>query len=181
MVADNLNRSAVDAVLAQFPGPVRLSATKTMQKVILIGCLAFEFVLVKSLLTGQGVPALLVVLMLLVLCQILWSALVVFKRGALGLVLTSDGFTILYPLRSYTRTWKEVGDFKGATSRAPLFDMTFYNDRSSRKRLVEKLQSAIATLRFGRTSTLPDTYSLGSDRLAELMTAWHQRALSQPH
>lgn len=179
MVADSLDRTGIETLVVQFPGPVRLTAAKTAQKVILFACLVFEFVLAKSLLAGQGIAALLVALMLLVLCQIAWLALLLFKRGALDLTLNGEGFTIRYPLASRSYAWKNVGEFKEAASRTPLFDMTSYNDRSPGKRFMRRPQATIAMFRFGRNATLPDTYGLGSDRLAALMTAWQQRALSK--
>jgi hypothetical protein len=170
--------SEIDAILEQFPGPIALPANKGMQKAILIGCLVFEFVLVKALAAGEGNSTALLVLIVIVLWQILSIALLVMRRDGLTLTLGRDGFAIRYLLGMRTYAWSEVGDFIAAKSRAPLFDRTFYNNRSPAKSAMERVRSVIGMLRFGRNAALPDTYNLGADRLAQLLTLWRQRALS---
>ena len=170
------DRPDVDLMLAQFPGPVRLSAAKSLHKVILIGCLVLEFLLVKALVTGQGVPAAVLGVAVVVLAQILWCALVLLRRDTLALALDRDGFTIRYLLRPRTLAWDAVGDFTAWKSRA--FDLTMYNDATAAKGTIEAALSRYRKSRFGRDAALPDTYHLGAERLAQLMSLWRQRALS---
>jgi len=170
------NSMDVDSILARFPGPVRLTAAKSLLKVILICCLVVEFFLVKALVSGQGVPLVLWCVIVIVLLQIIWCTVVILRRDCLALTLNHDGFTIDYLLRSRTYSWSEVGEFVGAKAR--LFDLTLYNNRSATKGIMERVRSVIPKLRFGRNATLPDTYSLGGERLAQLMSLWQQRASS---
>ena len=145
----------IDSILAQFPGPVRLTAAKSLIKVVLICCLVLEYFLVKALVTGQGIPLAIWCAIVIVLLQIAWCTLAILRRGYLALTLHHDGFTIQYLLRSRTYGWSEVGEFAGIKAR--LIDLTMYNNRSSTKRIVERARSMIPTLRFGRNAALPDT------------------------
>ncbi len=166
-----------NSILAQFPGPVRLTATKGMLKVILICVLVLEFVSVKAVITGQGVPVALLGLVIFLLWPILHSTLLLLRAEGWALTLDRDGFTIQYLLRPRTFAWSEVGDFAAWKHRA--FDLMIYNDRSFAKGVIEGAMSKFRKLRFGRDAALPDTYNLGAERLARLMSLWQQRALSK--
>ncbi len=171
-------RPDVDAVLARFPGPVRLTAAKGMIQFVMIGGLIFEFLLGRSLYTGEGDnPVALVSVMIVMLAPILRSAVLMVRPDGLALTLNREGFTVNYLLRAKTRAWGEVGDFTVSTSRR--FDLTVYNDRSRNAGMFDRVMARLRKARFGRDAVLPDTYRLGSDRLAKLMTLWQQRALSK--
>jgi hypothetical protein len=168
------NSLDVDSILAQFPGPIRLTAGKNLFKVVLIACLVFEYFLVKALVEREGVPLVLWCVIVIVLLQIVRCTLVLLRRDCLALTLDRDGFTIQYLLRSRTYPWSNVGEFVAAKARP--FDLIMYNNRSPST--MERVRSVIPRLRFGRNATLPDTYNLGAERLAQLMSLWQQRTLS---
>ena len=92
-----------------------------------------------------------------------------------ALTLNREGFTVNYLLRAKTRAWSDVGDFAVSTSRR--FDLTVYTDRSGNAGMFDRAVARLRKMRFGRDAVLPDTYHLGSARLAKLMTLWQQRAL----
>jgi hypothetical protein len=171
-------RLDVDSILARFPGPVRLTAAKGMIRIIMIGGLVFEFLLGRSLIAGEGDPLTLVGVMIVVLAVVLRSAVLIVRPDGLALTLNRDGFTVRYLLRAKTRAWSEVGDFTAWTSRR--FDLTVYNDRSRSTGMIERVLSRLRKARFGRDAVLPDTYHLGAERLAKLMSLWQQRALPKP-
>jgi hypothetical protein len=171
-------RLDVDSILARFPGPARLNAAKGMIRIIMIGGLIFEFLLGRSLLAGESDNLIaLVSVMIVMLAPILRSAVLIVRPDGLALTLNRDGFTIRYLLRAKTRAWSEVGDF--TASKSPRFDLTVYNDRSRNAGMFDRVMSRLRKAKFGRDAVLPDTYRLGSERLARLMSLWQRRALAK--
>ncbi len=152
-----------DALLAKFPGRVRLYADKRFIQ-CLCGLFAVMAVVVgKGLFVGtdpQHFTAQLIIFVVL-----LWplglTAFIVLSRNALALDLYRDGFTLnAYAwYRPRRCMWAVAGDFGTRSFRF----MTFatWQDRPD-----------------GRPRLIPDTYGLGAEALARLMTQWRQRALA---
>jgi hypothetical protein len=156
------DRVDVAAVMAKFPGPVRLYGDKKFLRYVLGVFALIEFGLVKGLITGDGTHLIAVCILIAIL---LWglglTAYVMLNRNALAMDLDGDGFTVNYyawyrPLR---RAWSDVDDFGTRTNR--VMDSTTYNDRPA-----------------GRSRLFLDTYGLGAGGLAQLMSQWRQRALA---
>jgi hypothetical protein len=151
-----------DTALAKFPGPVRLYADKRFVRYLSLVFAAMEFVLGKGLLFGTDKRHF--VAQLVIFIALLWPllliALVVLSRNALALDLDRDGFTInayaWYRPRRYL--WSDVGEF--GTRSLRFIALVTYQDRVA-----------------GRQRLIPDTYGLGADGLAQLMSQWRQRAL----
>jgi hypothetical protein len=155
------DRTDATAVIAQFPGPVRLYADKIVLRYVLGIFAVIEFGLVKGLFTGDGTH---LIATWLLIALFLWgiglTAYVMLNRNALAMVLDRDGFTInrylwYRPLRC---AWSDVGDFGTRSNRA--MQSATYKDRQA-----------------GRQRLFPDTYGLGADGLVQLMSQWQQRAL----
>jgi hypothetical protein len=169
-------RPDVESILARFPGPVRLTAAKGMIRIIMIGGLIFEFLLGRSLLAGESDNSIVLLSVMIVMAApILRSAVLIVRPDGLALTLSREGFTLSYLLRAKTRAWSDVGDFSVWKSRR--FDLTAYNDRSRDAGMFDRVMARFRKARFERDAVLPDTYHLGSERLAKLMTLWQQRAL----
>jgi len=79
---------------------------------------------VKALVTGQGVPAAILTVAIVLLAPLLRSALLLLRPDGLALTLDRDGFTIHYLLRRRTFAWSEVADFTAFKSRA--FELTIF-------------------------------------------------------
>jgi hypothetical protein len=45
--------------------------------------------------------------------------------------------------------------------------------------MFDRVMSRLRKAKFGRDAVLPDTYRLGSERLARLMSLWQRRALAK--
>ena len=150
-----------DTALAKFPGPVRLYADKRFVQVLFWIFAAMEFVLGKALLLGTDKQhfAAQLVLFIVLLWPLLLIALIVLSRNALALDLDRDGFTInAYAwYRPRRHLWADVGDF--GTRSLRVIALATYQDRVT-----------------GRQRLIPDTYRLGADGLAQLMSQWRQRA-----
>ncbi len=159
-----LGAADVNAALAKFPGPVRLYADKRFVQVLFWIFAAMEYILGKALLSGadkQHFAAQLVVFIAL-LWPLFLVAFIVLSRNALALDLDRDGFTVnayaWYRARRYT--WQDIGEIGTRSFR--FMDFVTFEDRAA-----------------GRQRMLPDTYGLGAEALAQLVTQWRQRALAQ--
>jgi hypothetical protein len=155
---------AVDAFLAKFPGPVRLYANKRFVQVLFWIFAAMEYVLGKALLLGTDKQhfTVQIIFFIVLLWPVVLTSFITVSRNALALDLDRDGFTInayaWYRARRYL--WTDVGDF----GTRPFHFMTLarYQDQAA-----------------GRQRLIPDTYGLGAEGLAQLMTQWRQRALGK--
>jgi hypothetical protein len=167
----------VDALLAQFPGPVRLYAAKTYVRIALAALAVIEFMLVKGAVTSDHFTL------------IGWAALTVFSvaclstawtmlnRNALLLVLDGEGFTLNFTWRARRCSWQDVGDF--SVWQNSRFPVATYNDRTLARHPLQRLMCKYRRSRYGRDTALPDTYGLGAEGLARLMTQWRQRSLAK--
>jgi hypothetical protein len=153
-----------NAPLAKFPGPVRLYADKRLIRYLSGLFAAMAFIVGKALFLGTDPQHFTV--QLIVFIVLLWplglTAFVMLSRNALALDLDRDGFTInayaWYRARRYL--WTDVGDFGTRSFR--FIALASYQDRAA-----------------GRQRLIPDTYRLGAEGLAQLMTQWRQNALGE--
>ena len=158
--------SAADAgaLLAKFPGPVRLNADKRFAQYLFLIFAAMEFVLGKGLLFGTDRQHFTVqlVISIALLWPLLLIAVVVLSRNALALDLDRDGFTInayaWYRPRHYA--WKDIAGF--GTRNFRFLEFATFEDRGT-----------------GKQRQFPDTYGRSAADLARTLNAWRQRALAQ--
>ena len=154
----------VNAVLEKFPGPLRLYANKRLMQVLFWIFAAMEYVIGKALLLGTDKQHFVaqIIIFIVLLWPIVLTAFVTVSRNALALDLDRDGLTInayaWYRAKRYL--WTDVGDF--GTRSFHFMTLPRYQDQAA-----------------GRQRLIPDTYGLGAEGLARLMTQWRQRALGK--
>jgi hypothetical protein len=169
----------VVAILAQFPGPVTLRASKLKWIVVLVGN-AFIGVggVVLSLwsyLQGGltiGVVAGSVVGLFCVLAATVGTFSLVTER--MWAKLDTEGFDTqnVWGRRRHRR-WQDTDGFTAQWIN--FWPCTVYDDVNPASGWWEALNRAY----IGGKSLLPDTYGLGAENLAYLMTAWRQSALAR--
>jgi hypothetical protein len=162
----------VNALLAKFPGPLRLKANKTYLRMVFVVLAVIEFVLVKGALTGEGIKPAGWIILAFFTVALVSAAYAMLARNVFSLVLDGDGFTIRFTYRTRRCAWRDVGDF--STWKNGRISVATYNDPALANSLMSKYRRA----RYDRDTALPDTYGLGADGLAELMTQWQRRALA---
>ena len=159
----------VDALLARFPGPVALPASRLklgIAFVFLAGLAVFcVAVLVPRLPDAGWYDAVMTVASSVLISGLaLWTAYLLVRPGAVGLRLTADCFEIATFFARRRTRWREVSGFR-----------------------VERDDGGIRLVhcdvpdpkRRGATiaRTLPFNLPLSTDDLAVLMNAWRERAL----
>lgn len=96
--------------------------------------------------------------------------------GAAELTLNSDGFTMSSLFRQKSYNWTNVDGFAVAKVQYGFGVTKFvgYDDLLAAESRVARANVALA----GRNSGLSDTYGMSVERLADLMSAWRERALA---
>jgi hypothetical protein len=164
------SKSRVDAMLAQFPGPVTLYPSRLKYSLLLL--VSALFVAGGVAMVRSAAPAGWLVLIFFGLCAVFFVMLLL--PGAAALLLDRDGFEMTSLFRRHRARWRDVSAFEVVAIH--LKTMVVYNDKNLAGRALAKLSIAIA----GRNAGLPDTYGLSGTALADLMTRWRECALSQP-
>jgi hypothetical protein len=156
------------AILARFPGPVRLTPSPRKWLLVLAGCLAFVLIGVWMrnddavgawfgiAFFGLGVPI----------------AGAMLLPGAASLVLDADGFEVTNLFRRYRAHWANVTGFTVAGVAPSGTKMVVYDAAAGKHNLLGE----ISTRLVGRNAGLPDTYQLAPADLASLMAGWRERA-----
>ena len=115
-----------------------------------------------------------------------WFVLMVFGLGAIiggvmllpgaGMLrLDRDGFETTSLFRRHGFLWQAVKGFEAIRISHSMTKMVVYDDINLSGRTLAKFNAAIA----GRNAGLPDTYGLSAADLADVMTRWRERALTQ--
>ena len=156
------------ALLARYPGPVRLTPSPRKWLLVLAGCLAFVAggIAMRSdnafgawlgiAFFGLGVPI---------------SATMLLP-GAASLVLDADGFAVTNMFRRYRVRWANVTGFTVAGVPPSGTRMVVYDDAAGKHNLLGEINTGLV----GRNAALPDTYRLAPADLANLMAGWRERA-----
>jgi hypothetical protein len=158
----------VDAILAQFPGPVILHASRRKWLLVLLGCGVF---------TAGGIG------MLWNAAPLAWLILSLFGTGTIGaavmllpgagtLRLDQDGFEETKLFRQRCVRWENVSEFGWAAIHLNTF--VVYDDTKASSRALAKIN----VLYTGHNPALADTYGVSAAALAALMARWRDRALS---
>lgn len=163
----------VDLILARFPGPVTITASRLkllVALVALLGLLVFSVHLLMEAIDAWSSEVLWASACVLVLGGLVASVAILLLPGMTGLTLDVDGFAIGVILRRDRYAWRDVSGFRiedeygAAQLRLVVFD----------------LRATSAHPRRGATAALPGNYPLSEEDLALLMTQWRERALALP-
>lgn len=178
----------VATLLAQFPGPVRLAASKWKWWGFVITAALFTIVGIgesinsasRGILDWIGVA-------FFGVCTA--SGIVGIFLGGFELTLDSDGFTCRVVRRSERWRWDDVGDFAvveyaAAMQGASLRKQVGFNDKRLPKATSRALGEGITKALTGRDCYLPDPYGSSSfglpmEDLARLMSKWQECALAR--
>ncbi|MGU3359164.1 hypothetical protein ACLBWX_02400 [Methylobacterium sp. M6A4_1b] len=169
-------RSA-DALLARYPGPVVLRASKRKLLVLAALSAAFGGVMLWTLLY-EAIP---------IAAQVLvWPGVVLFLGGAplmiviairgSALHLDGVGLTIVQADRVRRVGWHDASGFTAVAVSRAAQRIVMFDDASAEDTRLAAMNRKLT----GRGMGLPDTYGLDPDALAELLTAWRMRAVSCP-
>jgi hypothetical protein len=163
------SKSQVDAILAQFPGPVALQASRLKFGLALVGALAIVAATIWVMSDHPRDPWLWLGLIFFGQGVIAFAAMLL--PGAGGLRLDPHGFETTRLFRHYRTRWQDVSEFKTFN-----FRLTFvvYNNRTLTGWL-PWLNVAIA----GHNTALGPDYGFSAGDLADLMNRWRERALRQ--
>jgi hypothetical protein len=160
--------SRLGAILARFPGPVRLAPSRRKLVLFLLGSMAFTAAGIVMIRSGDatgwfsgfftlGIPI----------------AIIMLLPGAAGLVLDGQGFEVTSLFRSHRASWADADGFAVAKLPPRGHQIVVYDNKA----LQHLALAQITVSRVGRNAALPDTYGLKPDALAELMTHWRAQAL----
>ena len=163
--------SAPAEILSRFPGPVVLAPSRRKWLFVLGVSVAFVAIgfwmrhdepLGGWLVVGFfGLGTLVAPLMLL--------------PGAGGLRLDSDGFEMMTLFRRHHSRWAEVSEFEVVCVPPTLQTMVAFDHARAEDSALAKANRILV----GRTSGLPDNYSLSYEDLAAIMNEWRARAISR--
>jgi hypothetical protein len=167
------SNSRVDAILAQFPGPVTLYASRAKWLLALVICLLFVAAAIWGMWSmGTTDPRGWMALIFFGVGAVVAGAMLI--PGVMALRLDHDGFERVWLFhRCSLSPWEDVSEFKWII--VQVNTMVIYNNKSLSGRMSSKLRAAL----WGRTNGLPDTYDLSGDELVDVMSHWRERALSQ--
>jgi hypothetical protein len=160
--------SRLDAILARFPGPVRLTPSPTKWLLVLLICIGFTAIGVAMVRSGDangwwcgffalGIPV----------------AAIMMLPGAAGLVLDAEGFEVTSLYRMHRTRWADTDGFDVARLPPRGHKMVVYDNVTYQRRALAQFNVGLV----GRNAALSDTYGLKHEALAELMTRWRARAL----
>jgi len=94
------------------------------------------------------------------------------------LLLTAKGFTVRSMLKSQTFRWEEVEEFQTMSVKAAT--MVVYSLSTQGKlRFTESMWRKLNKALSGGEESLPDTYGMSAEALADLMNQWKKKAVSQ--
>jgi hypothetical protein len=162
-------------ILARFPGPVTLNASRKKWIVILLGCGAFVAIGVWMTASGQTEDKIYG-----------WGGLVFFGLGmvvaaiamlpgASMLKLDRERFEVTSLYRRQSYRWQDTTGFEAVQIPPARQKTVAFDDVNAKKKALARLNVGLV----GRNSGLPDTYGLYAADLANLMAQWRARAVSQ--
>jgi hypothetical protein len=158
--------SAAD-ILARFPGPVTLHPSLKRWGLIFAGSALFaiggEWMIRSGAFGGW--------LVLIFFGAVTVIAAVAMLPGAGALTLDAAGFEVTSLYRHSRTRWQEASDFTAARIPPSRQRFVVFNHTRTGRRL-----AAVNKFIAGRSASLPDTYGLSSDDLAQVMTQWRERA-----
>jgi hypothetical protein len=159
------------AILARYPGPVRLSPSPRKWLLVFFGCAVFVA-------GGIGLraenPAVAWLCIGFFGCGVLVAAAMLLP-GAGGLVLDADGFEVTNLFRRTRTRWQDAADFTVAALPPAGQKVVVYDNA----KLGGGTLGAINTTLSGRSCGLPDTYRLKAQDLAQVMAGWRDRATAR--
>jgi hypothetical protein len=159
-------------ILSRFPGPVLLASRRKFLRHFFFG-LGFTFLAIYMLLDdprADGHPMILVAVTAFFLFGTVCFAILLLP-GAITLQLDARGFEITAFYRKRRVAWKDATDFTTWTYRGT--SLVIFNDASMRLTWLVRLNALFC----GHNNSLPATYGLPAQALADVMTAWRERAL----
>jgi hypothetical protein len=92
--------------------------------------------------------------------------------GTMWVTLDAEGFAFSFPGRRERQRWTDVVDFDATTANWVPF-VSYADGKPPRWWQLNRL------MYFNGKTWIPDTYGLGAQSLARLMTAWRERALAR--
>ena len=159
-----------DAILARFPGPVTLSASR--RKWLLLLLFAAAMTAGGAFMVATAEPWGWAVLAFFAVGTII--SVVTLMPGASGLTLDRDGFTITSLFRAHRSRWQDVTGFQAITIPFSGRATVGFDDVTAEG----KALAAVSTAMAGRSGALPDTYGLAVEELVRLLAQWRERALA---
>jgi hypothetical protein len=166
-----MSSERANAILAKFPGPVTLSASRRKWLLMLLGSGAFTAAGIAMVLSSATAGGWFGVIFF-GLCTIV--AVVMLLPGAGALRLDREGFEVTSLFRRHRSRWADATGFKSAQIPPSFIHLVAYNDANLSGKSIAKLNVAIA----GANAGLPDTYGFAAADLADLMIRWRERALT---
>jgi hypothetical protein len=162
------DRDVIGDILANFPGPITLYPSfKEFAKFIAWGA---TFTGISVFFSLGGDKVMMVCLAFFGVATLVFVIMIL--PGASAVCLNENGFDLTYFYRTKTFRWSEVDDFSIVTFRRR--SVVEFNAAALRHTVIGKIDAALGH----RNWTLPSTYGLSADDLAELMTRWRKRALA---
>ena len=169
----------VDAILARFPGPVTLRASRLKMLALLAGSLAFVVGGILLIRFAKDDPearlAGLAGVLFFGACAVIGAVMLL--PGAGSLTLDAGGFEVCSLFRRNRIGWPQANRFIVSTLRLSGADkkhMVGYDDDR-----LKGFGADFSRVKIGRNAALPDTYGLSHEELARLMTEWRERVLAQ--
>ncbi|WP_424239677.1 hypothetical protein [Achromobacter sp.] len=170
------SRSAA-TLLARYPGPLELKATKSKLVVFSLLSAVFGGVILWMLL-HETLPPLKQLILWPGAGFFLFSAVMLLVRAAkndTALRLGRDGFETRQVWNSKTIRWQDTSEFTVTSINRAATKLIAFDNAAVDGQGTAGLNRHI----IGRNSSLSETYGLTHEALAELLNAWRARALAQ--
>lgn len=167
----------VSTLLAQFPGPVRLPATKWVSLCVLaVGAIFAAGTISESGLRVIASWSGLLGTLFFILCM--GAAAVSILPGASEIVLDQDGVTAceLYQRRHWR--WTEIGDFALVPDSLMPLKRVGFNFKGADSGTPAKASEQSGELPPWRSCVLRNSYGLRKDDCVRLLSPWQQRAFA---
>ncbi|WP_447922178.1 hypothetical protein [Achromobacter aegrifaciens] len=170
------SRSAA-TLLARYPGPFELKATKSKLLVFSVLSALFGGVILWMLL-HEPLPPLKQLILWPGAMFFLFGAVMLLVRAAkndTALRLGRDGFETRQVWKNKTVRWQDTSEFTVVSVSRAATKLIVFDDAAVDGKGTAGLNRHI----IGRNSSLGETYGLSHEALAELLNAWRVRALEQ--
>jgi hypothetical protein len=178
----------VAPLLAQFPGPLRLAASRWKWLPLLVAGVVFTASGINWIREPNGEHVVLGWFGAIFFGICTATIIICLSPRAFQVVLDKNGFTTSVAYRRQRWEWADVGDFAVVTDRMmpavvgasrKLRMRPGFNDRRTNKSKLTAVGEQLSEIMTGRDFTLPDSYGLPVMDFVRLMTLWQQRALEQ--
>jgi hypothetical protein len=166
---------AIIDILAQFPGPVKLTSSRRKWFFLLFTMSALfvgSLLILTHPLSDRQEPFWIWVGLLCSGFGIIISLLTLLPNGP-ALILRRDEFELINLVRHKCVRWDDTNSFEVFAVQIGS-EIVIFDDASGRKK---GILAIINTGFSGRNSYLPDTYGLSAENLTSLMNQWRERAL----